>query len=60
VTHERAMASNEQAAPRAKELQVMVESTQKVLTQAKSDVSRYKTRAHKAEQELSKVSLTLK
>ncbi len=49
------MVSNEQAAPRARELQVTVDSLQKALTQSKAETARYKTRAHKAEQELTKV-----
>ena len=49
------MASNEQAAPRARELQVTVESLQKALQQSKAELTRYKSRAHKAEQELAKV-----
>ena len=53
---ERTVASNEQAAPVAKELRVTVDSLQKTITQHKSETSRYKTRAHKAEQQLAKVS----
>ena len=52
---ERTVASNEQAAPIAKELRLTVDSLQKTITQHKSEVNRYKTRAHKAEQQLNKV-----
>ena len=52
---ERTVASNEQAAPIAKELRVTVDSLQKSIAQHKSEVNRYKTRAHKAEQQLAKV-----
>ena len=52
---ERTVASNEQAGPIAKELRVTVDSLQKTITQHKSEVNRYKTRAHKAEQQLAKV-----
>ena len=55
IEYERLVASNEQAAPRARELQVTVESLQKALQQSKAEVTRYKSRAHKAEQELAKV-----
>ena len=52
---ERTVASNEQAAPIAKELRVTVDSLQKTISQHKSEVNRYKARAHKAEQQLAKV-----
>ncbi len=55
VDYERTVVSNEQAAPRARELQVTVVSLQKAITQAKAETTRYKTRAHRAEQELAKV-----
>lgn len=55
IEFERTLASNEQAGPIAKELQVTVDSLQKTISQHKSEVSRYKTRAHKAEQQLVKV-----
>lgn len=52
---ERTVASNEQAAPIAKELRLTVDSLQKTISQHKSEVNRYKARAHKAEQQLAKV-----
>lgn len=55
IEFERTVASNEQAAPIAKELRVTVDSLQKSVTQLKSEVGRYKTRAHKAEQQLARV-----
>ncbi len=55
MEYERTVASNEQAGPVAKELRVTVDSLQKTISQHKSEVSRYKTRAHKAEQQLAKV-----
>lgn len=56
VEHEKTLASNEQAAPIAKELQATVDSLQKTVQQLKAEVNRYKARAHKAEQGNSKVS----
>ena len=56
VEYERIVASNEQAGPVAKELRVMVDSLQKSVGQHKSEVNRYKARAHKAEQQVTKVS----
>ena len=58
IEFERTVASNEQAGPIAKELRVTVESLQKTISQHKSEVNRYKVRAHKAEQQLAKVSHT--
>lgn len=55
MEYERMLASNEQAGPVAKELRVTVDSLQKSISQHKSEVGRYKTRAHKAEQQLAKV-----
>lgn len=55
MEYERMIASNEQAGPIAKELRVTVDSLQKSISQHKSEVTRYKTRAHKAEQQLAKV-----
>lgn len=52
------MASNEQAAPRAKELQVIVESLQTAIQQNKAEVCRYKAQVYKAEQQLAKVVLS--
>ena len=52
---ERTMASNEQAGPIAKELRVTVDSLEKAINQHKSEVNRYKARAHKAEQQVAKV-----
>ena len=49
------MASNEQAAPRANELQITVDSLQNAVQQNKAELSRYKSRAYKAEQQLAKV-----
>ncbi len=51
------MASNEQAGPRARELQVTVDSLQKTVLQVKAEANRYKSRAHKAEQELHTVKV---
>ena len=56
IEFERNVASNEQAGPIAKELRVTVESLQKTISQLKSEVNRYKVRAHKAEQQIAKVS----
>ena len=56
IEYERTVASNEQAGPVAKELRLTVDSLQKSISQHKSEVARYKTRTHKAEQQLTKVS----
>ncbi|KAL5473016.1 hypothetical protein EMCRGX_G027456 [Ephydatia muelleri] len=50
MEHEKMIASNEQAAPIAKELKATVDILQKTIQQLKAEVNRYKTRAHKAEQ----------
>ena len=62
VEFERTLASNEQAAPIAKELQVTVASLQKTIQQLKSELTRCKSRSsssssgsHKAEQSSTKV-----
>ena len=55
MEYERTVASNEQAGPIAKELRVTVDSLQKTINQHKSEVNRYKARAHKSEQQLAKV-----
>ncbi len=57
IEFERTVASNEQVGPIAKELRVSVESLQKTISQHKSEVNRYKVRAHKAEQQLAKVRM---
>ena len=59
IEFERMVASNEQAGPIAKELRVTVESLQKTISQHKSEVSRYKARAHKAEQQVIKVTFAM-
>lgn len=43
--------------PPSRELQVTVDSLQKTIQQMKSEVQRYKTRAHKAEQGVAKVGV---
>ena len=55
MEYERMMASNEQAGPIAAELRVTVDSLQKSISQHKSEANRYKTRMHKAEQQVTKV-----